>query len=99
MKKIAFLTLSLMMSLLAMAQTTDSPLRIGVSGVAHGHLWNLINAMNRGDFAAAGLPDADAPGPLRHPEGLRAPGHRLPGAAGNAAVRAPTSSKSPRMGK
>ena len=55
MKKIALLTLSLLMPLFAMAQTTDSPLRIGVSGVAHGHLWNLINAMNRGDFVIVGV--------------------------------------------
>ena len=55
MKKITLLTLSLLMSLLTMAQATDSPLRIGVSGVAHGHLWNLINAMNRGDFVIVGV--------------------------------------------
>ena len=55
MKKITLLTLSLLMSLLTIAQATDSPLRIGVSGVAHGHLWNLINAMNRGDFVIVGV--------------------------------------------
>lgn len=55
MKKITLLTLSLLMSLLTMAQTTDNPLRIGVSGVAHGHLWNLINAMHRGDFVIVGV--------------------------------------------
>ena len=42
----------LLVSLFTMA---DSPLRIGVSGVAHGHLWNLINAMNRGDFVIVGV--------------------------------------------
>ena len=45
MKKLALL-LSLLMSVCVMAQKSDSPLRIGVSGVAHGHLWNLINAMH-----------------------------------------------------
>lgn len=55
MKKITLLTLSLLMSLLTMAQATDNPLRIGVSGVAHGHLWNLINAMHRGDFVIVGV--------------------------------------------
>ena len=55
MKKLALMTLSLLVSLLTMSQTTDSPLRIGVSGVAHGHLWNLINAMNRGDFVIVGV--------------------------------------------
>lgn len=55
MKKIALLTFALIVSLLAMAQPTNSPLRIGVSGVAHGHLWNLIGAMNRGDFVIVGV--------------------------------------------
>ena len=55
MKKITLLTLSLLMSLLTMAQATDNPPRIGVSGVAHGHLWNLINAMHRGDFVIVGV--------------------------------------------
>ena len=52
MKKIGLLFLFLLASLIAMA---DSPLRIGVSGVAHGHLWNLINAMHRGDFVIVGV--------------------------------------------
>ena len=55
MKKLTLLTLALLVSMLAMAQKNDSPLRIGVSGVAHGHLWNLINAMNRGDFVIVGV--------------------------------------------
>ncbi|MBO7100273.1 MAG: Gfo/Idh/MocA family oxidoreductase, partial [Bacteroidaceae bacterium] len=55
MKKLNLLTLALLLSLMAMAQKNDSPLRIGVSGVAHGHLWNLINAMNRGDFVIVGV--------------------------------------------
>ena len=54
MKKLALL-LSLLMSVCVMAQKSDSPLRVGVSGVAHGHLWNLINAMNRGDFVIVGV--------------------------------------------
>ena len=49
------LTFALLVSMFAMAQKNDSPLRIGVSGVAHGHLWNLINAMNRGDFVIVGV--------------------------------------------
>ena len=55
MKKIVTLSFVLMVSLLVMAQTNETPLRIGVSGVAHGHLWNLINAMNRGDFVIVGI--------------------------------------------
>ena len=54
MKKL-LLICCLLMSLTAVAQTTDSPLRIGVSGVSHGHLWNLIGAMNRGDFVIVGV--------------------------------------------
>ena len=51
MKKTLFI-LSLLVSLAAMA---DSPLRIGVAGVAHGHLWNLIGAMNCGEFVIVGV--------------------------------------------
>ena len=47
-----FFILSLCVALFAVA---DAPLRIGVSGVAHGHLWNLINAMHRGDFIIVGV--------------------------------------------
>ena len=52
MKRVTLLFACLLVSLIAMA---DSPLRIGVSGVAHGHLWNLINAMHRGDFVIVGV--------------------------------------------
>ena len=52
MKRVTLLFVCLLVSLIAMA---DSPLRIGVSGVAHGHLWNLINAMHRGDFVIVGV--------------------------------------------
>ena len=52
MKRVTLLFACLLVSLFTMA---DSPLRIGVSGVAHGHLWNLINAMNRGDFVIVGV--------------------------------------------
>ena len=55
MKKTALLSFAFFVSLLAMAQPTDSPLRIGVSGVAQGHPWNLIGAMNRGDFVMVGV--------------------------------------------
>lgn len=55
MKKYAFILLSLLFTTMAMAQVKDAPLRIGVSGVAHGHLWNLINVMNRGDFVIVGV--------------------------------------------
>lgn len=52
MKKLLF---CLFLTIAAMGQANDNPLRIGVSGVAHGHLWNLINAMNRGDFVIVGV--------------------------------------------
>lgn len=54
MKKILFI-LGLMASLLVSAQQTSGPLRVGVAGVAHGHLWNLISAMHRGDFVIVGV--------------------------------------------
>lgn len=55
MKKFAFLVLCMVTCMVSMAQEKDAPLRVGVSGVAHGHLWNLINAMNRGDFVIVGV--------------------------------------------
>ena len=55
MKKTFLFILSLVVSLGTFAGPTDSPLRIGVSGVAHGHLWNLIGAMHRGDFVIVGV--------------------------------------------
>ncbi len=54
MKKALFIV-SLFVTLLAVAQAKEGPLRIGVAGVAHGHLWNLINAMHRGDFVIVGV--------------------------------------------
>lgn len=55
MKRLTLLSLALLTVLFVMAQPSENPLRIGVSGVAHGHLWNLISAMNRGDFVIVGV--------------------------------------------
>ena len=52
---LSLLVLLLMMSLTMVGQNADAPLRIGVSGVAHGHLWNLVSQMHRGDFVIVGV--------------------------------------------
>lgn len=58
MKKILFFAVFMLLSLSAMAQG-DSPLRIGVAGVAHGHLGNLTSQMKRGDFVIVGVAEAN----------------------------------------
>jgi len=36
------------------------PLRLGVAGVSHGHLWEVISRVDRGDFTVTGVFDKDA---------------------------------------
>jgi predicted dehydrogenase len=33
----------------------DKPLRIGVAGLSHGHLWEVISRLDRGDFEVVGI--------------------------------------------
>lgn len=51
--------LSLLLSVFAVLTTyaanPDQPLRVGVAGVAHGHLWGLVEKMNRGDYEIVGV--------------------------------------------
>lgn len=37
----------------------DNPLRLGVVGVSHGHVWEVINRMDRGDFTIVGVAEQD----------------------------------------
>jgi len=57
-----------MLSLSVMAQD-NKPLRLGVAGVSHGHLWEVINRVNRGDFIIVGVAEKD--NQLRENNGLR----------------------------
>ncbi len=40
------------------AQTT-APLRLGVAGVSHGHVWEVVNRVGRGDFIVVGVAEKD----------------------------------------
>lgn len=54
MKKLTTVMVLLFVAIVAMAQA-DGRLRIGVAGVTHGHLGNLIGQMNRGDYVIVGV--------------------------------------------
>lgn len=58
MKRTLFFALMLFVSLAMLAQG-DSPLRIGVAGVSHGHLGNVIGSMDRGDYVIVGVAEAN----------------------------------------
>lgn len=40
-------------------QKDTSPLRLAVAGVSHGHLWEVINRIDRGDFEVVGVYEKD----------------------------------------
>ncbi|MCC8035893.1 MAG: Gfo/Idh/MocA family oxidoreductase [Rikenellaceae bacterium] len=37
----------------------DKPLRVGVAGISHGHLWDVISRADRGDFIVVGVAEPD----------------------------------------
>ena len=43
-----------------MRAQTSKPLRLGVAGVTHGHLHEVIVRMERGDFEVVGVAEPDA---------------------------------------
>ncbi len=45
----------LMAASTAAAQKTDKPLRLGIAGLSHGHVWEVISRLNRGDFEVVGV--------------------------------------------
>lgn len=60
MKKFVLMALGLLAAIIpTFSQNTDKPLRIAVAGVDHGHLWNVVNAMGRGDIEVVGVWEAD----------------------------------------
>lgn len=56
MKTIKFLLLIILavMTSFIYAQN-EKPLRLGVAGLSHGHLWEVISRLDRGDFEVAGV--------------------------------------------
>lgn len=55
MKKIFSLILMLTACISLSAQDNSTPLRIGVAGVTHGHLGEVVGRMNRGDYQIVGV--------------------------------------------
>lgn len=41
------------------AAQTDKPLRLGVAGLSHGHLWEVLSRLDRGDFEVVGVAEKD----------------------------------------
>lgn len=66
-----FFVILLVMTLMIPQQTTgqnSGALRLGVAGVSHGHVWEVINRMDRGDFVVVGVAERDDQ--LRNKNGL-----------------------------
>lgn len=63
-----FICVFLVPSFLLQAQQ-DTPLRLGVAGLSHGHLWEVISRVERGDFIVVGVAEKDES--LRLRNGLR----------------------------
>lgn len=41
------------------AQSNEQPLRVAVAGVSHGHLWDVVSRIDRGDFVVVGVYEAN----------------------------------------
>ena len=52
--QIAYSCLMLVFPVLICAQQ-NQPLRLGVAGLSHGHLWDVISRVDRGDFVVVGV--------------------------------------------
>jgi len=47
------------LSSVSFAQKNEQPLRIAVAGVSHGHLWDVVSRIDRGDFIVVGVYEID----------------------------------------
>lgn len=52
--QIIFLMILSSFSIISQAQN-DKPLRLGVVGLSHGHLWEVLSRLDRGDFEVVGV--------------------------------------------
>lgn len=52
--QIVFLMILSSFSIISQAQN-DKPLRLGVVGLSHGHLWEVLSRLDRGDFEVVGV--------------------------------------------
>lgn len=60
-KKYVFFTLTclFLVTLNSLQAQQDQPLRLGVAGLSHGHLWEVISRVDRGDFVIVGVAEKD----------------------------------------
>ncbi len=49
------ISISLVMTSCLFVYAEEGPLRLAVAGVTHGHLWEVVSRMNRGDFKIVGV--------------------------------------------
>ena len=49
----------LMISPILVSAQQNQPLRLGVAGLSHGHLWEVISRVDRGDFVVVGVAEKD----------------------------------------
>lgn len=54
--KVYILTIFSAISIIASAQN-EKPLRLAVAGLSHGHLWEVLSRLDRGDFEIVGVTD------------------------------------------
>jgi len=56
---ISFLLLYVTTFFFSLNGQNNAPLRLGVAGVSHGHLWEAISRLDRGDFTVVGIAEKD----------------------------------------
>ncbi len=71
MKTIAEILIVILLFLTSVSMTAqeNKPLRLGVAGLSHGHLWEVISRVDRGDFVVVGV--AEKNDSLRTDNGLK----------------------------
>lgn len=60
MKRIKiFCLIALSIITVALSAQNEKPLRLGVAGLSHGHLWEVLSRLDRGDFEVVGVAERD----------------------------------------
>ncbi len=55
MKKLLSIFFILFSSIIMLSAQHTKPLRLGVAGLSHGHLWEVLSRLDRGDFEVVGV--------------------------------------------
>lgn len=53
--RIFYLLVLLLVASVMVAQNTNKPLRLGVAGLSHGHIWEVLSRLDKGDFEVVGV--------------------------------------------